>query len=431
MSSVRSVVRCVARVTLLAAAILGFDARSGEPLAQARSFEELRQPQSKQEAAEQRQLVQALKAFAVSKGAKPGSAEYWSIIQVNLAKSRHALIEGGARDLSGLARAFEVPAARDRITLDDRARAALEAHVESIESGERIFGGRPANPGEFPEVVSLAKPNQTESGYSSFCSGTLIGFTSGAHHGVVLTAAHCVCGTEVRGESPTAIVVFGTDVNIRSKITVAFPILNAGTLQEDYCQQYSDKSTEHKATRDVAYVRFDPAAPPIIGQWPKRCSEPAAFAMLAATGRSPAGCLEPTRIADWRFIISGQLRELLLVGFGYTHNDELGKKNYVLAPVAETICGSSSPHGCQPGVEIVAIDGLKKRDTCNGDSGGPAFIGMQERRFLAAVTSRGGECGTGGIYSLVSPKVIDWLSTDLNVEPTICSSPSRCTRLVE
>lgn len=38
-------------------------------------------------------------------------------------------------------------------------------------------------------------------------------------------------------------------------------------------------------------------------------------------------------------------------------------------------------------------------DTCNGDSGGPAYLAMPNGRFhLAGVTSRGGDCGTGGIY---------------------------------
>jgi hypothetical protein len=67
-------------------------------------------------------------------------------------------------------------------------------------------------------------------------------------------------------------------------------------------------------------------------------------------------------------------------------------------------------------------------DTCNGDSGGPAYLhlpasvpGPEEgttveltQRYLAAITSRGlpggrGGCGPGGIYTLVTPTIVYWM----------------------
>ena len=68
-------------------------------------------------------------------------------------------------------------------------------------------------------------------------------------------------------------------------------------------------------------------------------------------------------------------------------------------------------------------------DTCNGDSGGPAYLEVNNERFLVGVTSRAvqnGEllCGDGGIYTL-APSYIAWIAEKApglypgNVKPPI------------
>lgn len=376
-------------------------------LAQSRSFDEMAKVTSPHLAAAQKKLVDELKRFAASNGAREGTPEYWAIIQANLAKVRGKAIVGGdgERSLSGLSQEFAVPPPSERALMDVATRNSLEVYLNQIESGERIFGGAPAQPGEFREVVAIAARTTTGSGFQAFCTGTLIA------EGAVLTAGHCVCGEEFQGD-PQAVVAFGTDINVA--VDVAFKSTKVLTLQPGYCELYNDKATKAEAKRDVALVLFDAKAPPLAG-------------------KVPDGGLKPGRIATWQFMFGKKLGELQFVGFGLTEEDKFktGQKRFAVSPVVEPICGSKSSHGCLEGAEIVAIDTLKKRDTCNGDSGGPAFVTVRSQSFLAAITSRGGACGSGGVYSLLTPRVVQWLTTEHNLDLITCDSPARCVRRVD
>jgi len=62
--------------------------------------------------------------------------------------------------------------------------------------------------------------------------------------------------------------------------------------------------------------------------------------------------------------------------------------------------------------EILLISSAGK-DTCNGDSGGPAYLNQGAKRYTVGVTSRAADnanaaCGEGGLYTLASAYE-DWV----------------------
>ena len=102
------------------------------------------------------------------------------------------------------------------------------------------------------------------------------------------------------------------------------------------------------------------------------------------------------------------------------------------AAIQSLICGPgmSDAVDCKAGRETVLADQAGLGDSCRGDSGGPAFIHYGNRYFLAALTSRaidpGGQCGAGGIYSLVAPGVVRWIVGELSVNVTVCDASGDC-----
>ena len=87
-------------------------------------------------------------------------------------------------------------------------------------------------------------------------------------------------------------------------------------------------------------------------------------------------------------------RVLLVAGFGLTEAALSGVKFETKVAVS----------GLTSGTEEIIAGGNNAHDTCQGDSGGPAYLELpnQKRLLLAGVTSRGGRCGTGGIYTRVA-----------------------------
>jgi MYXO-CTERM domain-containing protein len=103
--------------------------------------------------------------------------------------------------------------------------------------------------------------------------------------------------------------------------------------------------------------------------------------------------------------------ELGFVGYGLTEDNELGVKR----EVAATLTSFN-----ESGREFFA--GGDGKDTCAGDSGGPALVALGSGEIrLAGVLSRGAECGTGGTYSVPAPELC-WLrdSSGVDLLPAGC-----------
>jgi endonuclease G len=228
---------------------------------------------------------------------------------------------------------------------------------------QRIMGGVPADANEFPDccLVGRRNPNGT---INWFCSGVLI------HPRVALTAGHCHITSELAN-----VVAFGAqnqnqlnDAEILSiQRMVAHPL---------YVQT--------RKTHDVSVI------------------------ILHTAARTP-----PVILGSSADLNSAQ--KTTLVGFG---NDDanstrgFGVKRKVTVDITEirrkasdNLSSIEATLGFDSAVEFVA--GGSGFDSCNGDSGGPAYISPADGPAkLAGLTSRAIEtadhpCGEGGIYTRV------------------------------
>src|SRR5262249_35686975 len=117
-------------------------------------------------------------------------------------------------------------------------------------------------------------------------------------------------------------------------------------------------------------------------------------------------------------------KDVVVVGFGAEDEDStrgFGLKRQAESAIASLGCDAvknnvndADAYGCHAGRELVAEDPLRQKDTCKGDSGGPAYVLHLGKWYLAAATSRPSkknelrDCGDGGIYVRID-KYSEWI----------------------
>jgi endonuclease G len=254
---------------------------------------------------------------------------------------------------------------RAAASLGTEAAEAMKAGmVELLDTEElfRIVGGKPIGPAENPECCLIGRQN-TNGTMNWFCTGVLV------HPRVVLTAAHCY-----NPDRPANVVA----------------------LRASNAAQLSEAEVLH-AKRMVAHPgylktqRLDDIAVMIL----REEARTAPVVMATVEDLSQA---EKTR----------------LVGFG---NDDIystrgfGIKRAVEVPithvrrnVSDRLDDYEVRLGFESDTEFVA--GGQGYDSCNGDSGGPAYINVNGSLRVAGLTSRATSaattpCGEGGIYTRV------------------------------
>jgi V8-like Glu-specific endopeptidase len=216
-----------------------------------------------------------------------------------------------------------------------------------------IYGGEPVEPGAWPAVVAVRT--------SKLCTGTLVA------PNLVLTAAHCF------DPIPTGPVgIYFGDTQASASVVGS----TEWGSHPDFCLPSECEADLH----DFAWVKlptavttFDPILP-ITNQ--------AEFDEAMQVGR-----------------------EMTFVGFGQNEQEITGIKRQVT---------SSLTAFNQSGREFRA--GSDGKDTCLGDSGGPALVQLSSGEWrVAGVISRGEECGVGGIYGVPLPELC-WLRDDSGVD---------------
>lgn len=238
--------------------------------------------------------------------------------------------------------------------------ACGQTHSQSSEG--KVYGGTLSESGAWLNTVAVVEPI-----FGMNCTGTAI------NPSLVVTAAHCLAGK--RASQISVYVGDGVDGGYVSK------------------GQYAAASI----LSHPKYSRFGPGGNDI------------GFITL----KNPLNLPEEAYVKV--LLESEEIKELLevgakatIVGFGNRDDGGSGLKLEVETTVVPKISLSHDPK------TEVAIGGSGK-DSCNGDSGGPVFGQLKNGEWrVYGITSRGGNCGTGGIYGLIHANIC-WVERESGV----------------
>ena len=270
---------------------------------------------------------------------------------------------GAARVGSGLAVVVTVAGASVGV-----AHAGPDVLADEPRAPVPIIGGEPTEPGEFDGVVAVVAG-------SGLCTGTVVAPR------LILTAAHCLAGLRQDTEVE---VYFGEEISATNRVDVVdygvHPMFCPDCKEDIY---------------DYGYV------------------------VIASDFTVPGGFILPiTTQEEWDEAMVGG-REVTLVGYGEDPEVDsasmgIGRKREVTTTIRRF---------SDRGLEFYA--GGMQQDSCNGDSGGPAFVRVGNGTVrLAGITSRGSNpCGDGGYYGTPYPSLC-WVrdETDVDLIGSLCGA---------
>lgn len=245
--------------------------------------------------------------------------------------------------------------------------------ADEATSEQKVYGGTKVPTGNWLSTVGLSQ------GGSLFCTGTAITPT------LVISAAHCAQG--VSASSLTVYVGEGKD---------------GGNVRGQYKVKKVVKSPKYNGSKgnDISFL---------VLSTPLDLPEEAYVPVLT----------DPEEIAELHKVGS----KAQIVGYGLRNGNGFGVKYEVTAQVVKSISSFLSFDAKNE----IAIGGGGK-DSCNGDSGGPVYGQLKSGEWrVYGVTSRGGSCGTGGIYGMMHANIC-WIQENsgenLNLPEGYCGTGS-------
>lgn len=271
-------------------------------------------------------------------------------------------------------------------TAESELSAAEQARLQVIRNRletvmtQRIVGGEPARPGEFPWQVSIGF-ERADGSIFSFCGGSLIA------PDWVLTAAHC-------------------DVRAGEKVIVGRLDLATGEGQVIDIAEVKNHESYNPQTNDSDITLLRLASP---------ASE------------------QPIALIEAGTNLAGPDNDLSVSGYGLLEEGGQASSSLqkVTVPIISNIICQVKYDGT--GVQIsdnMLCAGSPGKDSCQGDSGGPGMVadtGFGDFR-LVGVVSFGIGCARPsfpGVYTRVS-RFLDWIEDNSGVTsalPPACNCP--------
>lgn len=223
---------------------------------------------------------------------------------------------------------------------------------------ERIMGGRPVTPGTFPECCLIGHVSGGGFLTEWYCTGTLI------HPRAVITADHCISRTVGR-----------LDPN-----SIAIGVDDQGSVQSADILRVA--RIHRHPTEDLALLVLQTPA----------TIDPVARASTAETGNAD----------QVRLVGFGNTDATGTIGFGRKREVTV-QMNVVRKTETEDLTEAEAILGFDSRTEFVAGRKGSGKDSCKGDSGGPAYLFVDNERKLCGATSRATDeandvCGDGGVY---------------------------------
>jgi hypothetical protein len=196
----------------------------------------------------------------------------------------------------------------------------------------------------------------------SYCTGTLV------HPEIVIYAAHCVAGPRAAG------IYFGEWDQSQEP---------GHWVDVDSCKGHPSFTSPGPHSNDIAFCKL---AQPVVGPPPT----------------------PPLMGCETDILVAGQ--EVTIVGFGQDETGNVAYKRWATTTL------KTAPTAQSNTVQI----GGGGVGACMGDSGGPAYVELDDGTWRAfGVVSGGAACGQDGTFNVMHPYV-EWIETETGIDITPC-----------
>lgn len=234
-----------------------------------------------------------------------------------------------------------------------------------------VLGGELSENGVWPAVVAIGANNR-------ICTGVLLSPT------VVATAAHCLAPLS-KNDTPTVYLGQNLDSELRS-----IHYVKEWATHPEYCSSKECSIPKY----DFGYLVLDAAI---------TSDNKIEYAQLL------------TEASEWKTAMY-EGGDTWLVGFGEDEAGEIGQKRHVRTSIAKVM-----------GEGAGFMAGGDGKDSCVGDSGGPAYVrvGEKEWRVAGFLSAGSSPCGSGGYYASAIDAAA-WLTKEAQVDKKLRCEDAQC-----